>query len=88
MKSYKPILIALACVLAVSVVGNFYLYTSLSSANAQIAEYGTLESDVDDLKSRVASLESDVVELKKSKLIEFLGYSHYLNEISVSGARR
>ena len=79
----------LAVLLVISIAGNFYLYTSLSPVKA---ENETLESDVNDLKSRVAtletntaSLENEVAELKKSKLMEVLTYSHYLNEISVSG---
>jgi len=97
MKTYKPLLIALVCVLAASVVGNFHLYTSLSSANAQIesmnVQYGTLESDVESLKGRVATLETDttsleneIAELKKSKLLEMLSYSHYNDEIFVGGS--
>lgn len=68
MKTYKPLLIALVCVLAASVVGNFLLYTSLSSA---------------------ASLENEIAELKKSKLLVangMLSFYPYQNEINVSGA--
>lgn len=97
MKTYKPLLIVLVCALAASVVGNFHLYTSLSSANAQIefkdAQYGTLESDVESLKGRVATLETDttslqdeIAELKNSKLLDMLSHTRYLNEIRVGGA--
>ena len=95
-KKITPVAILLLVLLIVSGVGNLYLYTSLSSANAEIesmnVEYETLESDVEDIKSRVATLENDttsleneIVELKKSKLWHILTYAHYLNEITVTG---